>query len=608
MDKKLMCAELPKEAPGHILDMVLKKHLDELGGQRTIYKRVNVVQYPELTQIMTPDDWDEYYTQRRNRWAAECTCTVCGDTWHTQWRGGPLKAILIAQGEDGLTYPCIDEEDSWPGSVIEVAGNDGFLCPICNCVTTLTHISNVRNGRRWQLSISSIDNVGGYTTIFYWLVHRDINSDGIPLSGIRPWNAYVIDEQQRLRRFIFDDYTETWRYSSSCGDAYYSMYTSKDGNLYNYRYGGFPSDVVPSLIGYTGEKTGLQAYSEAGGALPVLYMKTWMQHPAIENLVVAGWAGLIEQLMQTETNSREIPYAILPGIDFTSAKPHAMLRMDKISFRQLSQKFKSGWSETEHEAWLKYLDSGGVATAAMFNDYYRSFKLSGINVVISLRSICSAADLPQIDRYLSKQGLHPDDVHLLLDSWRMTMQLFGRAQLTSEELWPRDLFGTHERLSRMVRLEQSKDDWTKYLEGFISVRDRYRDLEWTDGELCVVLPKDNGDLIREGDVLRHCVYSYGADHVSGQHTIFFVRKYRRPERSYYTLDINMIGLPTEQQLHGYGNEHHGPHKEYLHSIPKKVRDFCDRWKREVLIPWYREQQRQAARNTNSESRKEAKTA
>lgn len=71
--------------------------------------------------------------------------------------------------------------------------------------------------------------------------------------------------------------------------------------------------------------------------------------------------------------------------------------------------------------------------------------------------------------------------------------------------------------------------------------------------------------------------------------------YRRPERSYYTLQINMTGtIPREIQLHGYGNERHGDHKQFKHTIPKKVRDFCDRWERDVLLPWFVDQKAQAA--------------
>ena len=53
--------------------------------------------------------------------------------------------------------------------------------------------------------------------------------------------------------------------------------------------------------------------------------------------------------------------------------------------------------------------------------------------------------------------------------------------------------------------------------------------------------------------------------------------------------MNMSGIPKRSQLHGYGNEHHGDNKQYRHSIPKKVLDFCQRWEEHVVMPWYKEQ-------------------
>ena len=131
----------------------------------------------------------------------------------------------------------------------------------------------------------------------------------------------------------------------------------------------------------------------------------------------------------------------------------------------------------------------------------------------------------------------------------------------------------------------------RLLDGFQSVLEQYGGLQWTDGELCMVLPRDNGELVREGDVLRHCVGGYGNSHIQGSSVIFFVRHYRRPERPYYTLAIDMRDKPREKQLHGYGNERHGPYKEYSHKIPRKVRAFCDRWEAEVLLPWYLNQKK-----------------
>ena len=140
----------------------------------------------------------------------------------------------------------------------------------------------------------------------------------------------------------------------------------------------------------------------------------------------------------------------------------------------------------------------------------------------------------------------------------------------------------------MLKVDAEKQK--QYQAGFDAVVEKYRDLQWTDGELCIVLPKSYEELYREGETLRHCVGGYSQGHIAGSHTIFFIRHYRRPERCYYTLDINMKEEPYRNQLHGYGNERHGKNKEHRHTIPKKVLDFCDRWEREVLQPWYRDQQ------------------
>lgn len=613
MDIALMCRELPTKGPDSVHRYTLKKHLDLLGGERTVFKRVSASMAPDLVaEIITPEIREEYETAKRGRWVTECHCSVCGEYYYTGWFSGPvMKGICLMVGEDGLTYPCMSDDAYDPayGTYVEVGPNDGFLCPCCSTVTHLSHASALRGGRTWRLLMMSVNNVGIYTTIFYWLVSRTIDEDGCVFSSIRPWNAYVIDEAQRVQRFIYKD-GEGWRWSRSKGDAYYSLYPSMDGGMYNYRMNGWACDQVPDLTGCTGEKTGLAAYVMAGGQLPLLYMKSWRRHPAMENLVVSGWTALVAHDLEEESAKKEIPYALFPNINWGSSKPHEMLRMDKQSFRELSRKHPRGWQATEYEAWLNYQASGGQCNALEFDEYFGKFKLEGVNIVLGLRGMSWAVDFPKIERYLTKQGLRCSDAHMISDTWRMTMQMFGRRELTSEEMFPRDLFAAHERLSRMVRLEKNKDGWTKFLAGFQAVREKYRELEWTDGDLCIVLPKDNGDLIREGDILRHCVHGYGAEHVSGEQTIFFVRHYRRPERCYYTLSIDMRGKPKRKQLHGYGNERHGPHKEYRHSIPQKVLDFVARWEREVLGAWYREQLRkEAAKAASSKNnRKELKSA
>lgn len=142
------------------------------------------------------------------------------------------------------------------------------------------------------------------------------------------------------------------------------------------------------------------------------------------------------------------------------------------------------------------------------------------------------------------------------------------------------------------------DKAAQWQRGFDAVVERYKDIQWNDGHLAVILPRSNSDLIQEGKVLRHCVGGYGESHSKGNQIILFVRHYRRPERSYYTLNMNFgTDVPAEIQLHGYGNERHGDRKQYPHCIPKEVRAFVERWKNKVVAPWWRQQNKTAKEKT-----------
>ena len=92
----------------------------------------------------------------------------------------------------------------------------------------------------------------------------------------------------------------------------------------------------------------------------------------------------------------------------------------------------------------------------------------------------------------------------------MTSMLYGRTALTHEEMWPKKLLRKHDELTALNLQEKGKDSWSMYLAGFKMIQEKYGQLQWTDGELCIRLPSHNGDLIREGEVLRHCVGTYSA--------------------------------------------------------------------------------------------------
>lgn len=266
-----------------------------------------------------------------------------------------------------------------------------------------------------------------------------------------------------------------------------------------------------------------------------------------------------------------------------------MLGMSKGDFKAIRKAGKQ-WDFECQSLWQAFRASG-YTSAIQFQIYRDMFTDSGMRALAALRKRYGEEDPEKLIRYLKKQRMRTAEIGILLDTRNAAKDLAGNRALTQEELWPRNLQAAHDRYTR-ARIESiDAEKVKKFQQGFDAVIDKYGQLQWTDGELCIILPKSYAELVQEGNVLRHCVGGYGDSHISGSDTIFFVRKYRRPERNYYTLDINMQDKPYRKQLHGYGNERHGINKQYSHKIPQKVLDFCARWEREVLMPWWRDNQK-----------------
>ena len=409
-------------------------------------------------------------------------------------------------------------------------------------------------------------NVLGVPLILYHRESVELEDEIQQIMGPQDWERW---ERSRKRRW------GARCTCTNCGENFIAGY-SKGGR--------------PNLDGHTGEKTALDKYIGAGGCWPGAYLHVWEWHPQVENLMRNGFARAV-----TETIDRTLDCATtkadlcdeppIPWADWMEVKPHRMLHMSKTAFREIR---KNSWCFEDAECWDRYRCQFPDADALEFE---RLRKRIGSKAVGHLLGMVAAgwADLVPVlvVRYLEKQDAIQDGVQLLID-YRKMMRDAGLAE-TEETLWPRDLVATHDRVAQYWAARAK----ASYQMGFSTTFIKYRELEWTAGDLCVVLPKTEGDLVSEGNTLRHCVGTYGKEHCSGK-PIFFVRHRRRPERSYYTLQIDMTKeIPKEIQLHGYGNERHGDRKQYSHKIPQKVRDFCDRWEREVLTPWFADRKAQA---------------
>lgn len=565
VDVEYVASQLPVE-PDDGIRAFVRKNWHELGGFVTLFRRVSAKSIGH-----------SYYGEPMRGYVGECWCSECGSTWHTAWQDG---SIVVADGDDGMIYPISSDAAEYGADLVSAIGDGQTgVCPCCGEGVTFRRASKFGARQMTRRMFLVFRCIGKYTALVSWLACREIYPDRRTCFELVPWVANVIDEQGRLRAFRFHGDEGRWR--RACGPVTPETTGYVDGRncSYGYSRGGFIELPAGDLAGETGEKTGLCEYLASRGCYPTNYLRILRKHRCIENLMKSGFSGIAAKMVDYYASGYGL--RALELLDLTKAKPHEIACVSKTDFRVIC---RDGWNDPQYKMFREALATGLVADAAEFSGFWPLYKWSGIRMALNLQKDEAGMAMAKISRYLERQGLLPDDLHHLVDYRSMFRKVHLVPPQSAEELWPRNLLDAHDQLAMLISVQGS----TQAQAAFARTAETLSPLIWTDGELCIVIPSSPAALKHEGRVLRHCVGGYADSHVSGK-PVFFVRHRRRPERPYYTLNINLQGdAPKRIQLHGYGNERHGDKKQYTHSIPKKVLAFCDRWEREVLAPFWAE--------------------
>ena len=595
-ETQYLISALPESPPPEMISWAEEYLAEELGGEWLIFHNARMEQLPTMAQLMDNE------TRGKSRWKTVCCCSACGSEFVTERAGS--RSFFLADDECGGSYPLDDlgnpDESlfdpllsNW--NAVEYTSGDGATCPFCDSVVRIVHASEVRGGRTKRIQIAQLTNVGQYTAVILWLISREISERGHLTYG-EPRYAYVLGWNGALAAFShrsagylgFDNPALHWRRLTACRDRWETRY-SDWGSINNTKVGTAIWGHRPNateMAGTTGEKTAVAEYW--GAIRPVEYLKLWKKANNVEQLVLAGFrrivADAIEEGLRYGSDSLT---ELRKAVRLEERKPHRMLGVSRQGMAQLK------CCQDPYGAlklWARYEAAGGRESIEYFLTVREQWGSAGMDDAIRIMDEYGG-DLGKLQRYFEKQGMSGRQMGLLRDSRNMARKLSDGQALTEEELWPRHLHQTHDRLAELLaerREDMRKNAWQQ---GFDAVRREYGALQWNDGRLAVMLPVCAEDLIREGKTLRHCVGGYAETHAEGKSIILFVRHYRRPERSYYTLNMSFGGdHPNRIQLHGYGNEHHGDRKQYTHTIPGEVLRFVDRWEKEVVAPWWRQKQ------------------
>ena len=592
---------LPTEPPMGLEQTIMAEEPESLGGHLAIYRRESVTIEPELKQTMGPHEWRAWQDGVRHVWGARCVCTACGSDWLSGW--GPGGQVQVVQGDDGMVYSAVPAKDD---PFIPFEEGSVIVCPWCCNAAQLVRKASIRDQWTFQLMVGSVMNVEEFTAVVYWLMRRVIYADGDVTLETIPAYAAVLDGQGALHYYSAQKYDldgrcfpdkNGWKPVASVIEPEQTRYYNHDAFNHN-QVGAVYYLKVPEQRDQSGEKTGLAEYVQSGGCYPLQYLRFWAYHPEIENLVKAGWTRVIGSSIYHEVDTKLQYYEyygtknkvhvvadLLSLFNWGCVKPHDLVCMSREEER-LARDWE--WDYRMMALWQEMVDYGvaGPGCAQLLQDCVQRY---GFNNILRWEGeVTDGAEwcLEDMDRYLRKQErrnrLDPiRGFEMLMDYWNMVFENAEDAedeQITWEECWPLNLVNAHDAL--MHQFAETKED-KRYTEGFQRVLRKWSDLEWSDGEICIRLPRSNADLRKEGTTLNHCVGRYGGNHVK-EDVILFVRHTRRPERPWFTLNVDLRGKePYEVQLHGYGNE--WAHGIELH-IPERVRAFVDRWKKEVLTP------------------------
>lgn len=580
---------LPEEATKAVRDWASTNLWEELGGELCIFRRESVMLYPDEYFLGAP-------AETRSVWGARCSCTACGEDFtagfgSARCGGTKIKGIRLLLGDDEQLYPGIPEMegDVWERGAAEISEEEHFDCPLCGSDVRLLHASRLRGGRTWRTLAAQADVIAGRLVLLYWMAVRECDETGCSRLSLYPRDAVVLDREGRLRRLTHvrhtmggdgcqREWTETARFREP-GEIRYRTPDAVNAA----QIGAWSYPAVPDLTGTTGEKTGIEDYIQRGGTWLAAYLLLWRRHPSAENLARQGWGRVLQDRLdeQAMTNAHtgrtQLPK--LAEIDWSRTKPHEMLRMDRESCRMLT----ACWGAESLHRWAEYRAAAGDLTALQLAEAERELSPETIRRITEriqggADDLMLSRSLPYLRKQEARSGRERRTLAGMLLDYRDMLRA-RRAEPTDYERYPRDLVAAHDREAVAQRAREK----TKFAGDFVRLREKYAPLSWSDGEICIRVAATPQELTDEGSVLHHCVGGYHSKHAAETDVIFFVRHARRPERSWYTLDIRMdTGVPHEVQLHGYRNEWCNTGRL---RIPQRVRDFCDRWEREVLLPW-----------------------
>lgn len=422
--------------------------------------------------------------------------------------------------------------------------------------------------------------------------------------------ALLIEAGEAVRRFNWDDLTGTiewypkaryyfargktqmwkkhWAACNSFGESVYQFHAEKHINdpfqpnlMGNGLYKGDYSiiglaEALPEtdsrysqIMDYYHYNYGAQLENLNTARWMVKYLGWYTVHPQMEMAVKLELMDVVADLVQNGVKNHRL-------INWNAQRPNEFLRMSKQDARYF---LAAKMDLNDLKNWLT------IGKGLTMGRYLSMVDQCGS--VENLRRIAACAEkaganLERAVRYVIgnmpkcwNAGYTIGDI---IQCWQDYLNMAKKLNydLTEETVaMPKDLKQRHDAAAAIIRHQASEDERKKYKKRKRMLEKKYA---FTLGELCILVPQSTEEIVQEGKILHHCVGGYAARHVSGATTILFLRKRKKQERSFLTIELKEERGQIEiRQIHGYQNE--GYVKPGKPALPprERYRDFLDAW-------------------------------
>lgn len=557
------------------------------------------MEYSELIPDKAPEDLIARLTEQSNafkkailsfksvgREEAEALthCETCGGDYRRNHKGRAAllwcseceKEIIVEYLPGQTCHGCgtpngIYVSDDYHQHSGEFKSGDNMCCPRCGAEGTLYNAAAMKYGHTDQGFMVVPTVAAGCAVFTQWCVERHVYRSYYRYRAeftVSPWQAYVVDGKKVIklvhyRRNMYGSYYNLGQWEQ--------MKRLVDTMGVPYLY-----PATPDLGGTSLENAKLweykaQAYSSDHFA-PIAYARLYLRRNNVENLITSGLGNLIGEMITDEAQDRQSYYSrteyrspVLPGINWKKKKPNEMLGITRTELRTIRSE---GWGVAQWNVYDKHRD------AITLPDAVEALHKSSVHELNSILAepINSGLAL-RVIHYLEKQRAdyvtYKDYLHM--------------AGIAGEDIndpvirWPPHLRAAHDRLTTAVNYKNDQEKARK----FADMSERCAGLCWEYNGICIRPAATPEELVAEGKALHHCVGGYSENHTRGN-IILFIRHARRPERSWYTLNVDVINKRIIQN-HGYGNET-SPRGKRL-TIRPEVQEFVKAWEEQKLKPF-----------------------